>query len=76
MLSAPELILIGIVTLMVFGPNRSPEVAKGLGKGIREFKKSMNGEDEESSNEIRSLACAKQEHVEVSSREQSQSKAG
>jgi sec-independent protein translocase protein TatA len=76
MLSAPELILIGIVTLMVFGPKRLPEVAKGLGRGIREFKKSMNGEDEESSSEVRSLACAKKDHVEVASREQSQSKAG
>ena len=37
----PELILISVVILLLFGAKRIPEVAQGLGKGIREFKKSM-----------------------------------
>jgi sec-independent protein translocase protein TatA len=74
MLSAPELILIGLVALMFFGPKRLPEVAKGLGKGIREFKKSMNGEDEESSSNVRSIASAQQEHAEADPQEQKRSK--
>lgn len=37
----PELILIFVVILLLFGAKRIPEVAQGLGKGIREFKKSM-----------------------------------
>lgn len=31
---------------MVFGPKRLPELAKGLGKGIRDFKKALSGEEE------------------------------
>lgn len=34
----PELILIFLVILLVFGAKRIPEIARGLGKGIREFK--------------------------------------
>lgn len=30
-----------IVALLIFGPKRIPEIAKSLGEGIREFKKSM-----------------------------------
>ena len=30
-----------VVALLIFGPKRIPEVAKSLGEGIREFKKSM-----------------------------------
>jgi sec-independent protein translocase protein TatA len=36
-----ELILIFLVLLLVFGAKRLPELGSGLGKGIREFKKSM-----------------------------------
>jgi len=35
----PELIIIGIIALLVFGPNKLPELAKALGKGLNEFKK-------------------------------------
>lgn len=45
-LGLPELLVIGVVTLLVFGPKRLPELAKGLGKGIRDFKKALNGEEE------------------------------
>jgi sec-independent protein translocase protein TatA len=37
-----ELILVMLVLLLVFGAKRLPELGSGLGKGIREFKKSMN----------------------------------
>jgi sec-independent protein translocase protein TatA len=30
-----------VVALLIFGPKRIPEIAKSLGEGIREFKKSM-----------------------------------
>ncbi len=46
-LGLPELLVIGAVALLVFGPRRLPELAKGLGKGIRDFKKAVSGEDEE-----------------------------
>jgi len=34
-----ELLLIGAVLLLFFGPSRLPELGKSLGKGIQEFKK-------------------------------------
>ena len=37
-LGMPEIILIFLVVLLVFGAKRIPEIARGLGKGIREFK--------------------------------------
>jgi sec-independent protein translocase protein TatA len=37
-IGAPELIIIFLVVLLVFGAKRIPEIARGLGKGIREFK--------------------------------------
>ena len=39
-LGAPELILIFLIILLVFGANRIPEIARGIGRGIREFKDS------------------------------------
>lgn len=38
----PEIILIFLVVLLVFGAKRIPEIARGLGKGIREFKDATN----------------------------------
>ena len=41
-LGTTEIILIGVVLLVLFGAKRLPELGAGLGKGIREFKKSVN----------------------------------
>jgi sec-independent protein translocase protein TatA len=43
------LILLLIVALLVFGPKRLPEMGRSLGKGMREFKDSLSGKDERSS---------------------------
>ena len=42
-----ELLLIFAVLLMLFGAKRLPEVASGMGKGIRDFKRAVNGLDEQ-----------------------------
>ncbi len=42
-----EILVIAGVVLLIFGPKRLPELAKGLGKGIREFKKALSQTDEE-----------------------------
>jgi sec-independent protein translocase protein TatA len=42
--SMPELILILVVVLIVFGPGKLPEVGKALGKGLSEFRRAMNTE--------------------------------
>ena len=43
-----EMVLIFAVMLLLFGAKRLPELASGMGKGIREFKRSVNGLDEQS----------------------------
>ena len=42
-IGVPELILLGIVLLLIFGPKRLPEIGKSMGKGMREFKQSVSG---------------------------------
>ena len=43
----PELLLLGLVVLLVFGPKRLPEMGRSLGRGMREFKSSVTGEHED-----------------------------
>ena len=43
-----ELVLIFGVLLLLFGAKRLPELAGGMGKGIRDFKRALNGLDEQS----------------------------
>ena len=38
----PELIIIFVIALIIFGPRKLPELGKSLGKGIAEFKKASN----------------------------------
>jgi sec-independent protein translocase protein TatA len=45
-LGAPELIVILVIALIVLGPKKLPEVGRSVGMGMREFKDSLAGEDE------------------------------
>jgi sec-independent protein translocase protein TatA len=47
-LGATEIILIVFVLLIFFGAKKIPELAQGLGKGIREFKKAVKDTDDDS----------------------------
>ena len=38
----PELIVLGLVLLLIFGPKRLPEMGRSLGRGMREFKNSVS----------------------------------
>lgn len=42
----PELIIILVVILLLFGSSKLPDLAKAMGRSIREFKKASAGEDE------------------------------
>ena len=49
-LGAPEIILIIIAILRLFGGKKIPELMKGLGKGMKEFKDAQNGESSNPAN--------------------------
>ncbi len=49
LLSPTHLVFILLIVLILFGPGKLPELGKGLGKGIREFKDAMRGGMEGSS---------------------------
>jgi len=42
MIGTSELLLIAIVILLIFGGKKIPELMRGLGQGVRSFKKGMN----------------------------------
>jgi sec-independent protein translocase protein TatA len=46
-IGVPELIVILVVALIIFGPGRLPEIGGALGKGIRDFKKGFDGHEED-----------------------------
>ena len=41
-LGIPELVVILFIIILIFGANRLPEIGRGLGKGIRNFKDATN----------------------------------
>jgi sec-independent protein translocase protein TatA len=45
MLGTQELIMILLIVVVVFGAKRIPEIMEGLGKGVKSFKKAMDGEE-------------------------------
>ena len=54
-LGATEIILIVLVILVFFGAKKIPELAQGLGKGIREFKKATRDIEEDISSEVKKI---------------------
>ena len=50
-LGMPELLVILLIILIVFGAGKLPQIGEGLGKGIRNFKKSIK-EDEEAKDQV------------------------
>lgn len=47
MIGAPQIILIVIVILLLFGGRKIPELMRGLGSGIKEFKDASKDEEQE-----------------------------
>jgi sec-independent protein translocase protein TatA len=45
-IGVPELIIILVIVVLIFGPRRLGEVAGELGKGIRNFREGLSGKDE------------------------------
>jgi sec-independent protein translocase protein TatA len=45
-LGMQELLLIFVILILIFGTSRIPELGRGLGEGIKNFKKSIKGDEE------------------------------
>ena len=70
-LGTQELVIIFLIVLILFGAKKIPDLAKGVGKGIKDFKKAIK-EDEEEPKEI---ASKEEPKVEASSEEKKSEKA-
>lgn len=46
-IGGPELLMIMFIVLLLFGANRLPDLARGLGRAAREFKKATSGVEQE-----------------------------
>ena len=54
-LGVQEIMLILLIAVFFFGGEKLPEIAKGLGKGLREFKRAMDQPDEEEQEQARPI---------------------
>jgi sec-independent protein translocase protein TatA len=62
-IGAPELIIIGIILVLLFGATRLPATAKGLGQALKLFKKEIRDDDEQKP----AVAAAPQQPVQPAS---------
>lgn len=60
-LGMPEIVLIALVILLLFGGKKIPEMMKGLGKGVKSFKEGMNELDPDSDEPTRKVVDKKAE---------------
>jgi sec-independent protein translocase protein TatA len=60
-ISVWELLILLLVILLVFGPKRLPEMGRQLGKGMREFKDSITGKDEDEDSDRAELPIGTQD---------------
>lgn len=47
----PELIVVLVIIMIIFGAGKLPEIGSGIGKGIRNFKNAVSGDESESKKE-------------------------
>jgi sec-independent protein translocase protein TatA len=57
----PEILIVLVIALVVFGPKKLPELGRSLGKGINEFKDGMTGDHDTPKTPIHELAHTKAE---------------
>ena len=58
-LGLPEILIIVVVILLIFGARRLPEIGTSMGKGIRTFKTALMGEEEKQEAEKQATANSK-----------------
>jgi len=67
--SMPELLIILTIVVLLFGAKKIPELAKGMGSGIKNFKNAMK-DDEKASQEAKTEEITKSEEVAQATPEQ------
>jgi sec-independent protein translocase protein TatA len=48
----PELLILLVIVLLIFGPKKLPEMGRSLGKGMREFKDSVTGKSDDDEKQL------------------------
>ena len=61
--SMPELLIVLAIVVLLFGAKKIPELAKGMGKGIKEFKGAMK--EEEAKEETKEIASKEETEIKV-----------
>jgi sec-independent protein translocase protein TatA len=59
--SMPELLIVLAIVVLLFGAKKIPDLAKGMGKGIKDFKKAIKDDDEE----VKEVASKTEDAVET-----------
>ncbi len=67
--SMPELLIVLAIVVLLFGAKKIPDLAKGMGKGIKDFKKAIKEDDEEP----KEIAKADEAKVEAAKTEEKKS---
>jgi len=49
-IGVPELLIVLVIIIIIFGVGKLPEIGSALGKGIKNFKKSINGGESDAAN--------------------------
>ena len=52
-LGTSEIVVIVLIVVLLFGAKKIPELMRGVGKGVKEFKDAVNGEGTENENDIK-----------------------
>ena len=58
-LGVPELMVILVIALVIFGPSKLPQIGSGLGKAIRDFKKGVTDSEDDEATKDRKKEASK-----------------
>lgn len=73
-IGAPELIVIALIALLLFGAGRIADIGKGLGQGIKNFKQGIKEADDDDKDEEKPAKSAKASKSEKSAKSEKSSK--